>query len=198
MRAGIDLSLRSTGIAIATPGIHTFRLIKVLSKYTEEELLLKSCRRIMSVLKEFEVTQVNLEGLSFGSVSSSKDIIAGNFWLLRCAMREENIEVNILPVAMWRSPLFTAADRHNLKHYTVLYNELKAQMKGVKSRDEKLRMIEENLEIIEGSSIKMQTFLKCPEDVKRAILDTADDSGKFDLSDAYFLCECGKKSFTTP
>lgn len=195
MRAGIDLSLRSTGIAIDTPGIHTFRLVK-LTEYDEEELLLRSCKRIMSILREFGVTQVNLEGLSFGSVSSSKDIIAGNFWMLRCALHEAGIEVNILPVSMWRSPLFTAADRHNLKHYAAVYTELKKEIKAVKTRAGKLKLIQDNLEAIEGSSVKIQTFLKCPDDVRAEILKVASDAGKFDLADAYFLCECSKKSFT--
>jgi hypothetical protein len=197
MRAGIDLSLRSTGIAIATQN-YTFKLVKVPSTLTEEGLLIESCGSIMSVLKEFKVTHVNLEGLSHGSKSSSKDVIAGNFWILRCAMHEAGIEVNILPVSMWRAPLFNSEERKEMRRNTSLYRELKKIIKLTKTRVRKMELVKENIGVIEASSIKIQTFLKCPEGIKKAILAVTGDAGRFDLSDAYFLSECNKKLFTSP
>ena len=84
MILAIDLSLRSTGVVILNDlGIlEDFRI--VANKEKDEELVIKNSKDILEFVKGRWIEHVAIEGLSFMSVSASKDLIAGNFWFLRC------------------------------------------------------------------------------------------------------------------
>ena len=52
-------------------------------KYTDEETLLCIWDSVKNLIKEYSITHIAIEDLSYDSISSSKDIIAGNFWFVR-------------------------------------------------------------------------------------------------------------------
>lgn len=172
MIAGIDLSLRSTGIAINGQEFH---LIKTNENLNDVELLEYISDSVIEYLKHKNLSRINLEGLSFGSISGSKDIIAGNFWHLKCRLTQEfgNI-VRIVPVLSWRSPLFSKEERKVMKHYACLAKDAEKRSK-------------ERAQYKQLSDIKYNTWLKLPEQVKTLINNITTDNSRFDLTDAYWL-----------
>ncbi len=183
MHLGIDLSLRSAGLHIN----NNFKLIQI-SNLNDEDLLIKIADEICKFISETNPTQINIEGLSFNSISGSKDIIAGNFWNLRCSLKKEFplIPIKIIPVTQWRNPLFTKNDRKTLKENVILYKENKISLKGLKGIERKEAIIK-NKELELNASIKYQTFLKLPLDIQTKINNITLDNGRWDLTDAYFI-----------
>jgi hypothetical protein len=190
MTLGIDLSLRSTGLFFKGE-YEAFKLITP-KKIDEEELIIKMTSEICDFIDEHKPTKIGLEGLSFNSVSSSKDIIAGNFWYLRATIFQKypDIKVEIIPVLTWRNPLFSKADN---KIFTLdkklLATTKKEQNYDKMSRAEKLHFAGEYRELILNANIKYLTYLKLPENVKALFSKYSYGDGLFDLTDAYWICD---------
>jgi hypothetical protein len=129
---GIDLSMRSAGLCGRSGVLADFKQLKT----DDEQLLVEVAAEIRAFLKKHCPDTVNLEGLSFGSISGSKDIIAGLFWYVRCMIYTDfpEIKVNIVPVLSWRSPLFDKAERKQIKEYTAELKKVKSKMKGIKGK----------------------------------------------------------------
>lgn len=185
---GIDLSLRSTGISFN----EQFELIQI-EKLNDEELIIEICKRICDLIEKFNPIEINLEGLSFNSISGSKDIIAGLFWNLRCKISQQfsNIKVNIIPVTTWRSPLFNKEDNKALKEGKKEFKLKKKSIKGLKGVDRK-EAIEYNQILESKANIKQYTFDKLPSHIKEKIINKTDGKGCYDLSDAYFISQYRK------
>lgn len=120
MIASIDLSLRSTGVCVTdyTGELIEFRLFTPSAKeWNDEALLMHIAECITSFLSKFDITAIAIEGLSFNSFSSEKDKINGNFWHLRCALKETFPEalIGIIPVNSWRNHLLSKVEQKAAK-----------------------------------------------------------------------------------
>lgn len=183
MKLGIDLSLRSAGLCFN----NEFKLIQI-TKLNDEELLIEISNQICSFIHKCKPNEINIEGLSFNSISGSKDIIAGNFWYLRCRIHCEfpDIPINIIPVTQWRNPLFTKEERKQLKENVKILKENKISLKGLIGEERKEAQLK-NKELELNASIKYNTFLKLPDDIKNIINNITQDEGRWDLTDAYWI-----------
>lgn len=174
---GIDLSMRSTGICVFDGDKDHFFMVK--SKKNDEELLIENADIICKIIASHNIKKIHLEGLSFNSVSSSKDLIAGNFWYVRTILKQRfpEIEICVIPVQKWRSKILTKEDNKARK---IAKDVLKEFSKG-KSKEEikQFKLL---------SSIKNQTYLKLPETIKNQIDEMTNKDEKYDLTDSYFIC----------
>ena len=135
---GIDLSLRSTGIcAVDFKGnLIDFTLIQSDSKtLNDEELLQYNSTEIVNFTDkiwranqylgvkaavehpEWVLSKIIIEGLSFGGISGNKDILQGNFWVLRTKLKEfgRDIPIEICPVTKWRSKVISKVEQREAK-----------------------------------------------------------------------------------
>lgn len=102
-KLGIDLSLRSTGIVLSDDK----KIINCwLYQPTEKcyEQLLLDYREYFE--KFFNLGHVfhciNIEDLSLNSKSSVKDVIAANYWNLRCYIHENHFHYKVFSPSNWR------------------------------------------------------------------------------------------------
>jgi hypothetical protein len=189
MAMGIDLSLRSTALVNIKGNDVSYKLVTPSSKvYNDEELLLYNQREIRQYIKICVPDKIALEGLSFGSLSGSKDILAGNFWMIRTMIKQEfpDIELTIVPVLTWRSPLFTKEERKELKDNTEKVKLLKLEIAKLPKEDKQATLLQ-NEELIHRANIKYLTWLKVPEPHKSEFQKVGFNKGTFDLVDGYFL-----------
>ena len=195
---GIDLSLRSSCIVYLSDNEFEYRLITSDSKkLNDEELLIYNSNEILKFINRFEPDYIALEGLSFGSISSSKDIIAGNFWHLRTQLFKNwsgKSKIEIVPVLSWRSPLFNKEERASLKENTKKMNTLKKSMVG-KTREEKKALAVLNSELVLKTNIKYLTWEKLPEQLKTEFDKVGFTKGGFDCTDAYFIAKHVKDKY---
>jgi hypothetical protein len=189
---GIDLSMRGTGLSFVDGDKFEYKLIKTDSKIlNDEQLLIHIAKEVIVFIKKHDPEKIGLEGLSFGSLSGAKDIIAGNFWYLRTEIfKELNRHVEIIPVLTWRSPLFTKEDRKILKEYSIKMKALKVKIKSLKTLKEKKQLKLDNMEIVLNSDIKYLTWLKLPANIRSVFEEEVGfDKGGADLTDAYFIAK---------
>ena len=73
------------------------------------------------------ITKVKLEGLSFGSKSSSKDLVSASLWLIRILCFKRNIEFDIVAVTSWRNPLLSKEFNKEIKDMS--YSDRKKALK---------------------------------------------------------------------
>lgn len=180
---GIDLSLRSTGLCYN----NEFKLIQI-EKLKNEELLIELIKQICYYINLWQPKQINLEGLSFNSISGSKDLIAGSFWFLRSEIKRQypNIPLKILSVSEWRAPLFNKEENKTIREAKNFLKTNKKSIKNLKGIERK--QVQEYNKILEdNANIKVYTFNKLPEDIKQKIINITEDKSRFDLTDAYFI-----------
>lgn len=122
---GIDLSLRSTGIVVLNEReeLQSFKLIQSPKKQyqSQEESIINNATEICKFIKEssydmgYAIDGIALEGLSYGGVSGSKDVLYGNYWVLRCALYTNfKCSQTIIPVAKWRASVITPNEKRKL------------------------------------------------------------------------------------
>lgn len=188
---GIDLSLRSTGLCyIENNNIH-LKLIQPSDKtYNDENLIIHITDEIINFIHSHDILPdaINIEGLSYGSTSGNIDIISGNHWYLRCKLYQlyPEVKINIVPVQSWRAPLFNKEDRKQLKSCNEQLKEIKKISKGLKGAEKKQYLID-NAEIISGSNVKHQTWLKLPDYIRDKINDITNKTDMYDLTDSYWI-----------
>jgi hypothetical protein len=167
MIASIDLSLRSTGVCImdwAGKLIDAKLFTPSAKEWNDEELLMHIAESITEFLKKFSVSAIAIEGLSFNSFSSEKDKINGNFWHLRCALKEAfpEVPIGIIPVNSWRNHLLSKEEQREIKKSAI------------------------------KDAIKKACVLRLPKEVEEAFSHNINANKHpskciYDLTDAYFL-----------
>lgn len=164
---GIDQSKRSTGcVLLNRDGDFVDSLLICEPKLDNEELIIQQWQRFDSWLSSHlnppdVLAGALIEGLSFGSVGSGKDFLAGLQWYFRAQFRDDyNIFLGTVPVSMWRSKVLTKEEQR----------EAKAQGKN---------------------GLKEAVFAKLPADLQELFRQVAKTFGKkdsiFDQADAYFI-----------
>lgn len=188
---GIDLSLRSTGlVCLDGNDVTNYTIINPdPKKYNDESLLIYNSYQICDFVKQLKPDVVALEGLSFGSLTGSKDILAGNFWNLRIGLKHLGYKTQIIPVLTWRSPLFTKEERKKHKEDTKLAKEWKAKVKGIKSTNARKEILAGTEQIFLDADIKNLTFRKLPATIQDMFMEFGLDKGAYDLTDAYFIAK---------
>lgn len=190
MHLGIDLSLRSTGLVFIDNHDNVkYKLVTSDSKkLNDEELLMYNIDEILDFIEWNKPTHIGLEGLSFNSVSSSKDIIAGSFWYLRVMLKKyyPHIKVDIIPVLTWRSKLFNKEERKILKETVAQVKLLKKELMKLSKEEKKIKVLE-NEQLILNSDIKYVTWEKLPEPYKSEFENIGFKKGGYDLSDAMHI-----------
>lgn len=124
-RIGIDLSLRSAGITVVDERETLVEIYvhqpKKLKDEVYEELLINNCNRfkeiIIEIIKKYDVDRINLEGLSFNSLSSTKDLIDAQWWLVRIFIYNLGIKLKIFSPANWRKINKIKDSKIKLKQY---------------------------------------------------------------------------------
>jgi hypothetical protein len=167
MILSIDLSLRSTGICVLDIDgtLKGFRLITPSAKeWNDEELLIHIADTVIEFAKQYPITAIAIEGLAYNSFSGEKDKINGNFWHLRCALKEAfpGVLIGIIPVTSWRSYLLSKEEQREIKKLT------------------------------EKDALKKACVLRLPKSVEEAFssylsMNKISGKGMYDLSDAYHL-----------
>ena len=195
----IDLSLRSTGIVFSNGETLKYDLIKTKAdELNGEELLDFTAKYIINFIHNYcpQPDLIVIEGLSFNSVSSSKDIIAGNFWHTRVALKKEfpTVPLEIVEVLSWRSPLFVKQERDLLNVNKKLVAILKEEMKLLSKAEKKVVALE-NEQLILDSNIKYLTYMKVPEPYRSEFNKFGFNSGCFDLADSYFINQFARSNY---
>lgn len=180
LHVGIDPSLRSSGIvALDENGdLQFIKLIIIPNTVVDEDNIVSCGNELLFVLDHINsmdtIGSIGYERLSFGSISGSKDKLAGSFWYNRIVMRDflkynyEGMEVDYISVAQWRKYVITKEDR-----------------KASKEAGEKIDVKEKALE-------------KVPEKIKEKLFGYLDEYGLkrkhvYDLADAYWIAEFKRK-----
>jgi len=171
MRIGIDQSKRSTAVVTVTDtgSLVAYELICAPKEIDNEELIVYQLDRLLKVVDaainyENLLPDIFIEGLSFGSVSSSKDILAGLLWYIktRLYVLYPDIKVTTVPVTSWRAKVIPIEERREIKR----------------------------LNLKDG--LKKATVAKLPFEVKVILEDyiinrSLKPSSIYDLADAHFL-----------
>lgn len=186
----IDLSLRSTGLCFIDDSDNVFFKLITTSKdkFTDEKTLIYNWYEIWCFILEHQPTHIVIEDLSYDSISSSKDLINGNFWYIRANIVETfpDMILDIITVAEWRNPLFSKEERKQLVDDKKKTKELKRLLLTLPKEDKKLLVLE-NEQLILNADIKYLTYQKLSSNVKLNIESITTNKSKFDLCDAYFL-----------
>ena len=125
VKIGLDISLRGAGITVVDSNNKLLKIYmhqpKQIKNESYEELLINNLSRfkeiINEIISEYEVIQINLEGLSFNSLSSTADVIDAQFWMLRCFIFELKIPLKIFSPANWRKLQKIKDPKIKLKEY---------------------------------------------------------------------------------
>lgn len=116
--ASLDVSMRSTGIVILDDDGNLIDK-NIVSNPDEdnEELLDKNSKDITGFLKQFELTTISYEGLSFQGKSAKRDLIDGNYWHLRWSLKTHfpHCDIFIIPVERWRKQVIPLERKRELK-----------------------------------------------------------------------------------
>lgn len=165
---GIDLSMRSTGVVILDDGGHLIDYTLVSYPDDDESLLLKNTARIITFIQKYEnnLNGIALEGLAFLAKSAQKDIIAGNFWYLRCnlLLTFPELHVKIVPVTTWRKYII---DKERAK-------ELRKTKEKDWAKKECVSKLPNDIRIIFEKYLKDNKFKK---------------ESLYDLTDSYFIAK---------
>jgi hypothetical protein len=190
----VDLSMRSSGCSYFYNGeLLDFTLVSN-SELKDEQLLISNVSNLINWIEKVQgctaqPDRIRIEGLSFGSQSGSKDVIAGQFWMLRCELVKKwpCTKIEIVPVTSWRSPLFNKAERKELTDAKKLYTASKKSLKGLKGLDRKAVMCR-NKELELACSIKEATWNKLDPKTQKDVLDYI-TKNNFEFDARYDICD---------
>lgn len=100
--AGVDSSLRSTGIAIIDPSVGVIETRNIKGPELPKQSTVEDRRdridamhgRVMVVIEDVDL--VVIEGLSFGSTGNVRDQLAGLWWSLVLSLKAMGVEVLVV------------------------------------------------------------------------------------------------------
>lgn len=175
---GIDQSKRSTGVCIVNEAgsLIDYKLIanNVLDGV---ELIRFQWEEVKDFIDDVitsheDIKGALIEGLSFGSVGSGKDFLAGLQWFFRCKFEiEYGVFLGTIPVTMWRSKVLSKEEQKDAKY---------------KGKDgQKWACVGKLPAQLEEKFVKYVATCKA----KKASL--------FDLADAYFIAQHCRKLSTS-
>jgi hypothetical protein len=183
MILAIDLSLRSAGVVLLNEdGVVDDFMIVANKELQDEALIKKNCLNILDFCRGRNINKILIEGLSFASISSSKDIIAGNFWTLRVLLKDLfNYEFNIVPVTRWRKQVIS---KERVKELEAELGEIviKKNKKGKEVKRIKMPGGWQKKECVRCLPIGVKEMFDKYIKEKKLKKDSI-----FDLTDAYFL-----------
>lgn len=191
MKFAIDLSLRSTGISVFRSNEIIDFTICSNHILKDEELIIHNCNYIVDYIRNqcLKPIIICIEGLSFGSLSGSKDMIAGQFWVLRCELKKAfpDTEINIISVKSWRCPLFNKEENKLLSDAKKTLKEEKQSLKGLKGIERK--EVSSTNNILElNASIKEKTWEKLEPIYQHKIIQFLKEN-EIDLDSRYDICD---------
>jgi len=171
MFIGIDQSKRSTALVCINDegALKNFLVIAAPMSVDNEEMLEWQWNEIRFFVRYCETTfgdikGIAIEGLSFNSSSSGKDLLAGLFWYIRTMLYLQGYRVGVIPVLAWRSKVIAKDERKAIS--------------ALKHKD----------------GIKKATVAKLPFEVKAQFETYIRDhklkqQAIYDLCDAYFIAQ---------
>lgn len=123
MIVAVDHSLRSTAVVAFTDAgaMYEMALLNPDKSYDNEALILNQWATLADLLEAWDaaepITQVVLEGLSFGAKGNRKDLQTGLFWWIRTQlkMRYRKVRIDIVPVTRWRAQVLTKEEQREAK-----------------------------------------------------------------------------------
>jgi len=187
----IDLSMRSTGVTWFNDKFFTGMRLVAEEFLKDEELFIHNVNEIIDFISKPDI--IAIEGLSYNSISADKDKIAGQFWYLRIKLKEQfpDAKIIIVPVKEWRNPLFNKDENKILREAKKKYKTEKKKIKGLKGPERKEAM-KFNKILEESADIKIATFNKLTDDVKKRIIDYVEcneyeKKAVYDLTDSFYL-----------
>jgi len=183
MILAIDLSLRSAGMVILDKDGRVVDCMVTSNKDDiNEALIKKNTNDIIQFIEGLDIDTIAIEGLSFASISSSKDIIAGNMWYLRCMLTNiYNFDLHIVPVSRWRSKVISPERTKELKRELGV-EEVKKNKKGKETKRIKMPKNWQKNECLSCLPIDLKLLFK--NYVESAKLKK---EAIFDLTDAFWL-----------
>lgn len=174
---GIDQSKRSTGLVIVDQdgALIDYKLI-CEAKLDQEELMVAQWMELCTFIDDnindiSELGGALIEGLSFGSVGSGKDFLAGLQWYMRVSFKLVYSRfLGTIPVSGWRSKVLTVEEQREAKK-------------------------------LGKDGLKIACFEKLPWEVQEAFEEYTRKIGAkktaiYDLCDAYWISQHCKKLFT--
>lgn len=117
----LDISMRCSGIVILNEDGDLVDYTLVTSKkITDEELLDYNVNVILEFLKPYKgkISNFVIEGLAFMGKCKRKDLIDGNYWLIRYFLYKEfgdTVEYDIYTVAQWRKSVISKERAKEIK-----------------------------------------------------------------------------------
>lgn len=121
MIIGMDLSKRSSAlVAISSDGaLVEFTLIRPFSDMSDEDILNyvedMTLFFVSECLAQGSVAGIGVEGLSFNSVGSGKDFLAGIWWTVKRALYNNyEIPVGVIPNQSWFSYVISKEEKRAL------------------------------------------------------------------------------------
>ena len=182
--------MRSTGIVALSDASMNYALLTTNPKKHNDEVFLRyNAAQIIEWMSDHNPTDITIEGLSHNAKSGSKDLIAANYWFVRMEIARvfPDAALHIVPVTMWRAPLFSKEENKTFTANKKLMAALKAELKLVKDKKVKAAMVVENEQLILDANIKWLTWMKLPTNLRELFLEYGFLHGTFDITDAYFI-----------
>lgn len=207
---GIDLALRKTGIVCLDKSgeLESFCLIvSDVKLYNNEELLGYNKLQLYNFLAVERYDKVKdsiefrdfiklpidftIEGLSFGSLSPSIDLIDANHWILRCLIKTTfvNSTINIVSPKSWQKNIITKEVASELfKEHPIIRAK-----RGIKLTTEEKKLNTKSKAEIRKLS-KEFIFNSLPDKVKESFNNYISEKkyskdAIYDLTDAYWLAK---------
>ena len=120
MFLGVDQSKRSTAAVLLNPDGSMKDFTLIVRAEEDELLILQQWADFTTWLNptrnEGDIRGALIEGLSFGSVGSGKDFLAGLQWFFRARFRHTyGLFLGTTPVSQWRSKVLTKEEQREAK-----------------------------------------------------------------------------------
>jgi len=192
----LDISMRCTGIVCLDTQNNIMDMALITSKkedLNDEALLKYNAERtiefIKNTMKNFNITAIGFEGLSFNAKTGSKDILQGNFWVIRYEIFKNfpGIKTTVIAPKTWQKYVYTEKKEERKKIRKVFFDEYKDMwLKELcfsrlpkKSKEQIKKMIKIFKEQNELTKKQKRSKRKIKRDKKH-----------FDLADAFFVGKC--------